>query len=108
MEQGTPSQTPTADEEKQAGNLTSPRHGASIDGLNEGVPQSDKDANVVHWYGEDDPENPLNWSTAKKIIILGNVSFITFLSYVVGSRVGAWTLIELQSPRLHRHCTCHG
>ncbi|KAJ8124609.1 hypothetical protein O1611_g9031 [Lasiodiplodia mahajangana] len=36
--------------------------------------------NVVWWDGEDDPENPYNWSTTRKILNTGCVSFQTFIS----------------------------
>lgn len=38
------------------------------------------DPNVVWWDGEDDPENPYNWSTTLKVLNTGCVSFQTFLS----------------------------
>lgn len=38
---------------------------------------------IVDWEGPQDPENPLNWSVTRKVIIIGNISFITFLSYDV-------------------------
>jgi hypothetical protein len=38
-----------------------------------------EDPNIVNW-GEDDPENPLNWSTAKKMGVVSVVAFITMLS----------------------------
>lgn len=41
-----------------------------------------KDANVVDWDGPDDPENPMNWSSAKKTANLAIVSAMTLLSYV--------------------------
>jgi hypothetical protein len=36
----------------------------------------------VWWDGEDDPANPLNWSSRKKWSNLALVSFITFITYV--------------------------
>ncbi len=39
------------------------------------------DPNIVGWSGPDDPpENPLNWSFAKKTAAIATVSWITFLS----------------------------
>lgn len=34
----------------------------------------------VFWDGENDPENPMNWSAARRWLIVGMVSFITFLT----------------------------
>ena len=39
-----------------------------------------KDPNLVDWDGPDDPANPMNWKTSKKIAAIGIVSAITFLS----------------------------
>jgi hypothetical protein len=38
-----------------------------------------EDPDIVNW-GEDDPENPLNWSASKKIGVVSVVAFITMLS----------------------------
>ncbi|KAI0102652.1 cycloheximide resistance protein [Nemania sp. FL0031] len=43
------------------------------------------DPNVVWWDGEDDPENPYNWSTARKFLNTGCVSFQTFISPLASS-----------------------
>lgn len=40
----------------------------------------DEDANLVWWDGEDDPENPMNWSTKKKWSNLGLMSCVTFIT----------------------------
>ena len=34
----------------------------------------------VTWDGDDDPSNPLNWSTMRKASIIAMVSFVTFLT----------------------------
>jgi hypothetical protein len=39
-----------------------------------------KDLNIVNWDGPDDPENPMNWTLAKKVRAIGIVSLITVLS----------------------------
>jgi len=39
-----------------------------------------KDHNIVNWDGADDIENPLNWSSSKKIGVISVVAFITMLS----------------------------
>lgn len=40
----------------------------------------DGDANLVWWDGEDDAENPMNWSTKKKWSNLGLMSCVTFIT----------------------------
>jgi hypothetical protein len=44
--------------------------------------KSAADPNIVNWDGPDDPENPMNWSLAKKMASIGIVSVLAFLSYV--------------------------
>ena len=39
-----------------------------------------EDENIVFWDGPDDPENPLNWPTWKKVTICALVSLFTFVS----------------------------
>jgi hypothetical protein len=39
-----------------------------------------KDPNIVDFDGPDDPENPLNWSTARKTTALAIVTMMTLLS----------------------------
>jgi hypothetical protein len=47
----------------------------------EGIQESKmKDPNVVDWDGPDDPANPMNWSSRKKVAAIGIVSLITMLS----------------------------
>lgn len=41
------------------------------------------DPNIVNWDGPDDPANPMNWSSGKKITAIGIVSLITMLSCVL-------------------------
>ncbi|KAI3322812.1 MFS general substrate transporter [Xylariaceae sp. AK1471] len=45
----------------------------------------DDDPNIVWWDGEDDPENPYNWSTTLKVLNCGCVSFQTFISPLASS-----------------------
>ena len=39
-----------------------------------------KDPNVVDWDGPNDPANPLNWSSSKKLAAISIVSLVTMLS----------------------------
>lgn len=41
---------------------------------------SSKDSNIVNWDGPEDSENPLQWSSRKKITAISIVSFLAFLS----------------------------
>jgi hypothetical protein len=39
------------------------------------------DPNIVTWDGPDDPYNPYNWPTRKKIFNVSTISAVTFLTY---------------------------
>lgn len=34
---------------------------------------------MVDWYGEDDPENPRNWSLKKRIFVTSQIAFLTYV-----------------------------
>ncbi|KAK6460547.1 multidrug resistance protein 2 [Scheffersomyces coipomensis] len=40
---------------------------------------------IVSWDGEDDPENPYNWPFHRKLLLLGEVAFLTVSIYVGSS-----------------------
>ncbi|KAE9386175.1 MFS general substrate transporter, partial [Gymnopus androsaceus JB14] len=40
------------------------------------------DPNLVSWYGDDDPDNPRNWSPAKRAFIAFSISLMTFTMYI--------------------------
>lgn len=40
-----------------------------------------RDPNIVDWDGPDDPENPLNWTTKKKLTATISIALITLLTY---------------------------
>ncbi|WWC99974.1 hypothetical protein V866_006883 [Kwoniella sp. B9012] len=44
-----------------------------------------EDPNLVTWYGDDDPENPYNWSTRYKTFVALQMSFLTFAVYIGSS-----------------------
>ena len=44
--------------------------------------KEEKDPNVVDWDGPNDPENPMNWKSSKKLAVVSLASVITFLTYV--------------------------
>jgi len=41
-----------------------------------------RDVAIVSWYSDQDPENPLNWSTGKKIFVTFMICFLTFSVYI--------------------------
>lgn len=43
---------------------------------------SNPNPNLVTWDGPDDPENPLNWTSAKRWTTVAVVSYTTFLACV--------------------------
>jgi hypothetical protein len=46
-----------------------------------------QDPNIVGWDGPDDPENPLNWTTGRKVTATCSIALITFLTYARSSSV---------------------
>jgi hypothetical protein len=49
------------------------------------VSSEESDPNVVFWDGPDDPQNPLNFSSSVKIMIIGLVSAICFVTPLASS-----------------------
>ncbi|KAF9014571.1 MFS general substrate transporter [Hymenopellis radicata] len=41
-----------------------------------------QDAYLVDWYGEDDQDNPKNWSQAKRAFVAFSISLLTFTMYI--------------------------
>ncbi|KAL6155532.1 GTPase-activating protein [Exserohilum turcicum] len=41
-----------------------------------------RDYHVVDWYGPDDPQNPRNWSRAKRYFVTFEICFLTFSVYI--------------------------
>jgi len=57
------------------------------DGYNEASgarvdPEKGKDKHVIDWYGPEDPQNPRNWSRAKKFFVTFEICFLTFSVYI--------------------------
>jgi len=48
--------------------------------------EEEEDPNLVWWDGEDDPENPYNWTMTRKALNCGCVSFQTFISPLASCR----------------------
>ncbi|KAK0104487.1 hypothetical protein ONS95_004776 [Cadophora gregata] len=54
-------------------------------------PEKGRDVSVITWYGEHDPENPLNWSTPKKFFVTGMICLLTFSVYIGSAIYSAGT-----------------
>ncbi|KAL7620550.1 hypothetical protein AAE478_009545 [Parahypoxylon ruwenzoriense] len=52
---------------------------------NEEETESSDDTNIVWWNGPDDPENPYNWPTWRKVLNCGLISAMTFISPLASS-----------------------
>jgi DHA1 family multidrug resistance protein-like MFS transporter len=50
-----------------------------------------KDINLVSWYGPDDPEMPMNWSSGKKAFVTGEICLLTTSVYIGSSIYSAGT-----------------
>jgi len=48
-------------------------------------PEHGKDVHLVTWYGDDDPENPQNWSLGKKCFVTGLICLLTTSVYIGSS-----------------------
>ncbi|KAJ9646055.1 GTPase-activating protein [Knufia peltigerae] len=45
-------------------------------------PEKGRDVHIVDWYGPDDPDNPQNWSSFKKIWVTFEICLLTFSVYI--------------------------
>ncbi|KAF1837560.1 MFS general substrate transporter [Decorospora gaudefroyi] len=45
-------------------------------------PEKGMDIHVVDWYGPDDPQNPKNWSRAKRYFVTFEIVLLTFSVYI--------------------------
>lgn len=84
--------TTVTDEEKQHHENTEPMSanaGAQFDlekaPAVQAGPKSDPDPNIVDWDGPDDPGNPVNFSTGSKILNVGIISALTFVTPLASS-----------------------
>ncbi len=41
-----------------------------------------RDASMVTWFGDNDPEMPMNWSTGKKVLVTFEICLLTFSVYI--------------------------
>jgi hypothetical protein len=68
------------DIEKEAEYIASPCSLSDASEYEEPLSNSEEDPNVVWWDGENDPQNPLNWSSFAKWGAVAVVSGVTFLT----------------------------
>ncbi|KAH8783964.1 putative caffeine resistance protein 5 [Hyaloscypha finlandica] len=54
-------------------------------------PEKGRDVSIVTWFGDDDPENPLNWSTGKKFFVTFLICLLTFSVYIGSAIYSAGT-----------------
>jgi len=55
------------------------------EGQGEEQDEEEKDKIIVDWYGDDDPENPQNWSLVKKCYLTGLIMLMTSSVYMGSS-----------------------
>lgn len=48
-------------------------------------PEKGKDVLIVSWFGDDDPENPMNWSLGKKVFVSFEICLLTTSIYIGSS-----------------------
>ncbi|KAE8453818.1 hypothetical protein EG329_009330 [Mollisiaceae sp. DMI_Dod_QoI] len=54
-------------------------------------PEKGRDATIVTWFSDDDPENPMNWSTPKKFLVTFLICLLTFSVYIGSAIYSAGT-----------------
>ncbi|KAL3427817.1 multidrug resistance protein [Phlyctema vagabunda] len=59
-------------------------------------PEKGKDVTMVTWFSDDDPENPRNWSTAKKFVVTFLICLLTFSVYIGSAIYSAGTQSVMQ------------
>ena len=50
-----------------------------------------RDVNIVGWFGDDDPENPMNWSLFKKVFATAEICLLTTSVYIGSAIYSAGT-----------------
>ncbi|XXG96681.1 hypothetical protein Hte_002971 [Hypoxylon texense] len=79
--QGDTGSTPTPPRDQ-----TSEPQGVKLQDLNQGQAIEDgRDIYLVDWYGPDDPENPQNWSSNWKVLIVFLMCILNFSFYIASS-----------------------
>ncbi|KAJ9144012.1 Bicyclomycin resistance protein [Coniochaeta hoffmannii] len=60
-------------------------HGLETKAEDEGATTSEDEANIVWWDGPDDPQNPYNWPTWRKVMNCALISALTFVTPLASS-----------------------
>ena len=50
-----------------------------------------RDVNIIGWFGDNDPENPLHWSLIKKVLVTAEICLLTFSVYIGSAIYSAGT-----------------
>lgn len=50
-----------------------------------------RDVSVIEWFGDDDPENPVNWSLFKKVFVTFEICLLTTSVYIGSAIYSAGT-----------------
>ena len=50
-----------------------------------------RDVNIVEWFGDDNPENLMNWSLLKEVIVTSELCLLTFPVYIGSAMYSAGT-----------------
>ncbi|XXH02925.1 hypothetical protein Hte_009315 [Hypoxylon texense] len=72
-----------ADHDIEKGQL--PTEAALSSSNDDEIDDSDSNPNIVWWDGPDDPENPYNWPTWRKVLNCGLISAMTFIAPLASS-----------------------
>ncbi|KAK4692446.1 MFS transporter, DHA1 family, multidrug resistance protein, partial [Lecanoromycetidae sp. Uapishka_2] len=78
------SQTRTIEEEREH-QMSSTITGQRID------TEKGRDITMVSWFGDNDPENPMNWSSLKKVFVTFEICLLTFSVYIGSAIYSAGT-----------------
>jgi len=65
--------------------------------------QQQRETKIVTWYTDDDPENPLNWSSGKKAFVTACLCLLTFSIYIGSAIYSPVRLLPLNSPLNERN-----
>ena len=57
-------------------------------------PEKGRDAHIVDWYGPEDPDNPQNWGTFKKVWVTFEICLLTFSVYI-GSAIYSAGILDV-------------
>ncbi|KAF2722584.1 MFS general substrate transporter [Polychaeton citri CBS 116435] len=77
-------------------NSSKTRLGSDTEGINNasGIkvdPEKGRDAHIVSWYGDKDPENPQNWSRPKRFFVTFEICLLTTSVYIGSAIYSAGT-----------------